>query len=144
MLADFQKGIKFNLLITAFRRSPFVVHGFPFITTTGRRSVETNVGFHRDGESSSILGIGTSVLTGTDAAVIQRTTEFGMLPAEIIAIGFHSETLGTDRDTVRANRDTLVIGDILGPAEVEINERNDRFPLAELVHSHGVMSRIQQ
>ena len=84
------------------------------------------------------------MLTGTDAAIIQRATEFGMLPAEIIAIGFHSETLGTDRDTIRADRDSLVIGYVLGSAEVEINEWNDRFLFAELVHSHGVMSRIQQ
>ena len=125
MLADFQKGIEFNLLVTAFRRSPLVVHGFPFITAAGRRSVETNVGFHRNGESSSKLGIGARVHTGTDTAVIQRATEFGILPAEIIAIGFHSEAFRADRDTIRADRDSLVIRDILGSAEVEINERND-------------------
>jgi len=125
VFADFQKGIKFNLLVTAFRRSALVVHVFPFITAAGRRSVETNVGFHRDGESSSIFGVRAWVLTGANAAVIQRATEFGMLPAEIIAIGFHSEALGTDRDTVWTNRDSLVIGDVLGSAEVDINERND-------------------
>ena len=48
VLADFQKGIEFNLLVTAFRRSALVVHSFPFITTAGWRSVETDVGFHRD------------------------------------------------------------------------------------------------
>ena len=62
MFADFEKGIELNLLVAAFRRSPQIVHGFPFITSAGRRSVETDVGFHRDRESSAILGIGTRVL----------------------------------------------------------------------------------
>ena len=43
------------------------------------------------------------MLAGTDTAVIQRATELCILAAEIITIGFHSETTWADRDTIRAN-----------------------------------------
>ncbi len=49
------------------------------------------------------------MLTGTDTVVIERATEFGILPAEIIVIGFHSETFRADRNTVRVYLDSLVI-----------------------------------
>ena len=38
----------------------------------------------------------------------------------------------------------MIIRSLLGIAEVEIDKRNDLFALAEGVHSHGVVSGIQQ
>jgi hypothetical protein len=48
VLADFKKRIQFYLLVAAFRRSAFVVHGLPFITATRRGCVEADVGFHNN------------------------------------------------------------------------------------------------
>ena len=55
MFAEFKERIKFNLLVAAFRRSSLVVHGFPLIASAGWRSVETDIGFHRDGKGSAVL-----------------------------------------------------------------------------------------
>ena len=55
VFADFKKGIQFYLLVAAFRRSLLVVHGLPLIASAGWRSVETDIGFHRDGKGSAVL-----------------------------------------------------------------------------------------
>ena len=76
--AEFQEGIHLNPLVATFRRSPFVVHGLPLIAFSRRRSIETDVGFHRNGTGSAELGIGTGMFTGADTTIIQRATEFGI------------------------------------------------------------------
>ncbi len=142
--AEFQEGIHLNPLVATFRRSPFVVHGLPLIASPRRRSIETDVGFHRNGTGSAELGIGTGMFTGADTTIIQRATEFGIQTMQIVAVRLHLKASGTKRHAVRANSNAMVNGSLAGIPEVEINEWHDIFFLAELVHGHGIMSRIQK
>ncbi len=70
VLADFKKRIQFYLLVAAFRRSAFVVHGLPFIAATRRGCVEADVGFHRNRACSAKPGVGARLFTGADAVVV--------------------------------------------------------------------------
>ena len=144
VLAEFQERIHLNPLVTTFRGCAFVVHGLPLIASPRRRSIETDVGFHRNGTGSAELGIGTGMFTGADSAIIQRAAEFGIQTVQIVAVRLHFKAIGTKRHAVRANRNAMVIGSLAGIPEVEVNEWHDIFFLAELVHGHGIMSRIQK
>jgi hypothetical protein len=52
MLAEFKKGVEFDLFVGPFSGSALVVHGFPFIAVPGGRSVETNVMLNTRGRFS--------------------------------------------------------------------------------------------
>lgn len=144
VLTRLQKIIQFNALIAAFRSSAFVVHQMPLVTFPWRRSIEADVGIHGNGTGSAIFGGRTRGLAGTGSVVIQRAAKFGVLSAKIVAIGFHLQTGITDRDTIEANGDAVVIRSFLGVARVQINEGGNGILFAERVHGHGVMSSVEQ
>ena len=144
MLAGFEEIVQFDTLVAAFRGSPFVVHQTPVITTPWWRSVKSDIGLHGNRTSSAERDIGTRRSAGTGTVGIERATEFGILALQIIAIGFHLETGFTDRDAVRTDSYAMIIGSLLGIAKVEIDIRANMFALAQGVHSHRVVSGIQQ
>ena len=92
MLAEFKKGVEFDLFVGPFSGSALVVHGLSFVAAPGRRSVETNVVRHWDGAGSAEFGIGAGIIAGTLSIVVKRAAELGVLAAKIIAIGLHFET----------------------------------------------------
>ena len=79
MFTSFEKPIQFDSLVAAFRRSPLIIHQLPIITFSWGRCIEPDVGLHRNGAGSAILGVRTRVFTSTDAIVIQRAAELGIL-----------------------------------------------------------------
>ena len=128
--AGFQEIIQFNALIAAFRRSPFVIHEMPFVAVPRWRSIETNVGRHGNGAGSAELSGRARGRAGTDAVVIQRAAELGVLTLKIIAVGFHLQAGLTDRNTIGSDRDAMVIRGFSGVAQVEVNVRGNTFALA--------------
>ena len=133
MFARLQKIIQFNPLVAAFGGSTLVVHQMPLVTFPWRRSIEADVGFHGNGTGSAIYGSRTRGLAGTGSVVIQGAAKLSVLPAKIIAIGFHLQTGITDRNTIRANGDAVVIRSFLRVAKVQVNERRNGFLFAERV-----------
>ncbi len=125
VLASLEKKIQFDTLVTAFGRSPFVVHEVPLIAFARRRGIEPNVGFHGNRAGSSILGIGAGMHTRTNAIVVQGAAELGILTVQIVAIGLHPEASGANRNAIWTNRDAMVILSLSGITEVEIDEWND-------------------
>jgi len=142
--ASFKEPIQFDSLVATFRSSPFVIHEVPIVTFPWWRGIKTDVGLHGNGTSSAVLGSGTGGLAGTSPIVIQRATKLGVLAFQIITIGFHLDTGRTNWNTVRSDQYTVVIFSFLGITKVEVDERDDRFLLAEPVHGHRVMSRVQE
>ena len=144
MLACLQEIIQFKSLVAAFGGGAFVVHQMPLIAFPWRRGIEADVGFHGDGTGSAELGGRTRGLTGAVSVDIQGAAKLGILAAKIVAIGFHLQTGITDGDTIRADGYAMVIRSFLGIAKVEINEGGNGFIFAERIHSHGVMSSVEQ
>lgn len=144
MLASFQKIIQFDSFVAALRGCPFVVDQLPLLTFPWRIGVESDVGFHGNGTGSAKSGGRAGRFAGANAIVVQGTAELGILPVEIIPIGFHLQACFADRDAVGANGHAMVIRSFLGIAEVQVNERRNGFLLTKLVHGHRVMRRIQQ
>ena len=101
VVTSLQEIIQLNSLVAAFRRSALVVHQPPFIAFPRWRGIETDVGLHGDSAGSAIFGGRARGLTGTGSVVIQRTSKFGVLPAKVIAVGFHLQAGFTDRNTIR-------------------------------------------
>ena len=89
VLSSLKKKIQLDPLVTAFGGSALVVHQMPLIAFPRRRSVKTDVSLHGDGTGSAILGGRTRGFTAAGTIVVQRAAELGVLPLEIIAIGFH-------------------------------------------------------
>ena len=125
VLASLKEIIELNSLVAAFRRSTLVVHQPPLVTFPWWRSIKPDVGLQGDGTGSAILGIRAGMLTGTEAIVIQRTAELGVLTAQIIAIGFHLEAGGANGNAIRTNHDAMVVLSLLGITKVEGDEGND-------------------
>ena len=144
VFSSLKEIIQLNSLVAAFRRSTLVVHEMPLIAFPRRGGIETDVGLHGDSAGSSISGGGAWGLTGTDSVVIQRTSELGVLSAKVIAVGFHLQAGFADRNTIRADCDTVVIRSLPGIPQVEIDVGGDMFTLTQGVHGHRVMSRVQQ
>lgn len=144
VVTSLQEIIQLNSLVAAFRRSALVVHQPPFIAFPRWRGIETDVGLHGDSAGSAIFSGRARGLTGTGSVVIQRTSKFGVLPAKVIAVGFHLQAGFTDRNTIRADCDTMVIRSLSCVTQVEIDVGGDMFTLAQGVHGHRVMSRVQQ
>ena len=122
VLTSLEEIIQFDTLVAAFRRSPFVVHPLPLIAFTRRSGIEPDVGFHGNGAGSAEFGFRTRMCTGTDTVFIQRAAELGILATQIIAIGFHLEASGANRNAIRTKHDAMVILGLLGITEVEIDE----------------------
>lgn len=144
VLASLQEIVQFNTLVAAFGGSPLDVHEMPLVTSPWRRSIEAKVGVHGDGTGSAELSGGTRGLAGAGSVVVQRTAELGVLPAKIVAVGFHLQTGMTDGDAIRGNGDAMEISSFLGIAKVQVNERSNGFLFAEHVHGDRVMSRVEQ
>ena len=66
------------------------------------------------------------------------------MPVEIIAIGFHFQASGANRDPIGAKGDTVVISGLLGVSKIKIDVWSNTLALAEFVHGHGVMSGVKQ
>ena len=142
--ARFKEIIQFNPLVASFRGSPLVVHAMPLITIPGRRGIETEVGVHRNGAGSAIPGRRAGSLTGTGSIVVQWATKFSVFSLEIIAIRFHLQSGFTDRNTIGPDSHAVVIRSFPGVTQVEIDEWDNMFTLAQGIHGHGVMSRVQE
>lgn len=79
VFSGFKKVIQFDSLVATFRGSPLVVHQLPFITFPRRGGIEPDVGFHGNGAGSAESGYEARMLTDTDASVIQRAAELGIV-----------------------------------------------------------------
>ncbi len=143
MFTSFQKIVHFKAFIAAFRGSPGIVNGFPLVAVTGRRVVKADIGLQRDTASSAVLGR-TGSLVGASSTRRQRTAKFSVQTLEIIAVRFHFQASNTKRNAVRANGNAVVVICLFGVAGVEVNEGLNMLTLAKLVHSHRVMSRVQE
>ena len=144
VLSSLKEIIQLDSLVATFRGSAVVVHQMPFIALPRWRGIETNVGLHGNSAGSAKSGGRARRITGTASVVIQRTTKLGVLPTKVITVGFHLQAGFTDRNTIRADSDTMVIRSFLGVTQVEIDVGGDMITLAEGVHGHRVMSRVQQ
>ena len=143
VLAGLKEIIQFDPFVAAFRGSALVVHQMPLIATPWRRGIQTDVGFHGNGTGSAILGGRAGGFTGASTIVIQRAAKLRVLPAKVIAVGFHLKSGFAERNTIWTNGHAVVIGSFPGISQVEINVRGDVFMLAQGIHGHGVMSRVE-
>ena len=89
VFTSLQEVIQLDSLVAAFRGCTHVVHETPLIASTRWIVVEADIGFHGDGTGFAKFGGRTWGFTGTGAIVIQRAAELSVLPAKVIAIGFH-------------------------------------------------------
>ena len=112
MLAKFEEGVEFDLLVGTFRGSALVVHGFPFSAVPRWRGVEANVTVHRDGTGSAEFSVGAWVIAGANTVAVQRATKLGILAVKVIAVGFHFEAGGANGNTVRADSNAMVISSL--------------------------------
>ena len=144
MVGEFEEGIELDAFVGTFRGSTHVIHGFPNRAATRGRSIEANVGIHRDRTGSAKFGIGARIAAGANAIIVQRTAKFGILATKVIAVGLHFEASGADGNTVRANGDAMKVRCLFGIAQVEIDVRGNVFALAEGIHGHGVVSRVKE
>lgn len=144
MFGGFEKIIIFDALITTFRGSSGIVSGCPCLAATWRGVVKSDIGLQRDAASSAVFGGRTGSITGTGCTGSQGAAEFGVLAIEIVAVGFHFQAGVANRNAVRANGNTVVIGCLFRIAEVEVNKRLDVFTLAKLVHRHRIMGGVQE
>ena len=144
VVAKFKERVELDAFVGTFSGSTFVVHGLPLITVAWRGGIETNVIGHGDGAGSTVFSSRARILTGTLSIVVQRTAKLGVLAAKVIAVGLHFETSGANRDSVRANGNTMVVRGLFGIAEIKINERCNVFTLAQGIHGHGIVSGIKE
>ena len=140
----FKKIVNFHALIATFRGSSGIVNGLPLIAATRRGVIKSDIGWQRNAASSAVFGGRTGSVTGTGCTGSQGAAKFGVLAMEIAAVRFHFQASNANRNAVRTNRNTVVIGSLFRVAEVEVNERLDVFLLAKLVHRHRIMGRVQK
>ena len=79
VLASLKEIIQFDTLVATFRGSPLVVRQLPLIAYPWGRGIEPDVALQGNGTGSAILSIRARMHTGTNAIVIQRTAELGVL-----------------------------------------------------------------
>lgn len=144
MFGGFQKIVNFHALITPFRGSSGIVSRCPGSAAPRRGVIKPDIGLQRDAASSAVFGGRTGSVTGTGCTGSQWAAEFGVLAIAITAVGFHFQASIANRNAVRANGNTVVIGCLFCVAEVEVNERLDVFTLAKLIHRHRIMSRVEK
>ena len=144
MYGGFKKIVHFHALITTFRGSSGMVNGLPLMAATRRGVIKSDIGLQRNAASSAVFGGRTGSVTGTGCTGSQGAAKFGVLAMEIAAVRFHFQASNANRNAVRTNRNTVVIGSLFRVAQVEVNERLDVFLPAKLVHRHRIMGRVQE
>jgi len=144
MFNGFKKVVKFDTLVTTLRSSALVVHQPPFVTIPGRRGIKADVVIHRNGAGSAKPGIGTGGFARANPVRIKWAAKLRILALKIGTVGFHLQSCLADRDTIRADRNAVVISRLLGISQIQVNVRGDLIPFTHVVHGHRIMSRIQK